>query len=78
MRVNSNLLKRFKLIWVVQSLFEKYFACPVGQITSTSFRRPASIRGALRDRHERWVRDAMDAAVSLTSDTKADGEVVWS
>jgi hypothetical protein len=23
-------------------------------------------------------RDAMDAEVSLTSDTKADGEVVWS
>jgi len=23
--------------------------------------RPASIRGALRDRHERWVRDAVDA-----------------
>jgi hypothetical protein len=22
---------------------------------------PCSIRGALRDRHERWMRDAMDA-----------------
>ena len=34
--------------------------------------------GALRDRHERWERDAVDAEVSLTSDTNADGEVVWS
>src|SRR3984893_3972321 len=33
-------------------------------------------RGTYRDRHGRWARDAMDAAVSLTSDTKADGEVV--
>jgi len=27
-------------------------------------RRPASPRGAFRDRHERWVRDAVDALVS--------------
>jgi hypothetical protein len=39
---------------------------------------PSSPRGALRDRHERWERDAVDAEVSLTSDTNADGEVVWS
>jgi hypothetical protein len=45
---------------------------------------PASIRGTYRDRHERWVWDAMDAAVSArgsavrTSDDVADGEVVWS
>jgi glutathione S-transferase len=31
-------------------------------------RRPASARGALRDRHECWKRDAMDAAHRLTSD----------
>ena len=35
--------------------------CAVGQITATSFGRPAPSRGALRGRHERWVRDAMDA-----------------
>ncbi len=29
-------------------------------------RRPASSRGALRGRHERWVRDAMDAAARET------------
>ena len=38
--------------------------------------RPA--RGAFRDRHGRWVRDAMDAACQKTNDTGADGEVVWS
>jgi hypothetical protein len=27
-------------------------------------RRPVPTRGALRGRHERWVRDAMDAAAS--------------
>jgi hypothetical protein len=40
-------------------------------------------RGAYRDRHGRWVRDAVDAAVSAhasaqTNDAGADGEVVWS
>src|SRR6516164_945735 len=35
-------------------------------------------RGALRDRHERWQRDAMDAACQQTNDNVADGEVVWS
>jgi hypothetical protein len=45
----------------VQSSAKKYFTPPVGQIISTSPRHPASIRGAFRDRHERWVRDAVDA-----------------
>jgi hypothetical protein len=40
-------------------------------------------RGAYRDRHGRWVRDAVDAAASAhesaqTNDADADGEVVWS
>jgi len=35
---------------------------------SKAFSRcPASIRGAFRDRHERWVRDAVDAAALLTN-----------
>jgi len=29
--------------------------------------RPAPIWGALRDRHERWARDAMDAACCRTN-----------
>jgi len=40
--------------------------------------RPALIGGALRDRHGRGVRDAMDARHRETNDGVADGEVVWS
>ena len=41
-------------------------------------------RGVTADRHETWVRDAMDAGgvervhVARTNDADADGEVVWS
>ena len=45
----------FNLIWVVQSLREKYFAFAVGQISSTSSPRPFPARGALRGRHERGM-----------------------
>jgi len=43
---------------------------------------PAPIRGAARDRHGRWVWDAMDAAASgaiiaRTNDAATYGEVVW-
>jgi hypothetical protein len=41
-------------------------------------RRLAPTRGALRGRHGRWVRDAVDVEVPLTNGTDADGEVVWS
>src|SRR5262245_31270132 len=40
-------------------------------------RVPPSIRGTLRDRHERWKRDAVDAASHETNEMIADGEVVW-
>jgi hypothetical protein len=39
-------------------------------------RVPPPIRGALRDRHERWKRDAMDAVSHETNEMIADGEVV--
>jgi hypothetical protein len=39
---------------------------------------PRLSRGALRDRHERWVRDAVDVAARETNVIVADGEVVWS
>ena len=45
----------FNLIWVVQSLREKYFAFAVEQISSTSSPRPFPARGALRGRHERGM-----------------------
>ena len=35
-------------------------------------------RGAFRDRHERWVRDAMDALAPLTNAANADGKSLWS
>jgi hypothetical protein len=42
--------------------------CVVGQISGFSSRVPRSLRGAYRDRHERWLRDAMDAWHQPTSD----------
>jgi len=41
-------------------------------------RVPHSPRGAFRDRHGRWARDAMDAMSHETNENIADGEVVWS
>jgi hypothetical protein len=41
-------------------------------------RRLVPTRGALRGRHGRWVRDAVDVEVPLTNGTDTDGEVVWS
>src|SRR5712691_9670974 len=48
-----------------------------------SFACLVSTRGAARDRHGRWERDAMDAHrrarfTCATSGVCADGEVVWS
>ncbi len=37
------------------------FACDVGQIKSNFPRVPLPSRGAFRDRHRRWARDAMAA-----------------
>jgi hypothetical protein len=52
--------------------------------TAFSMSHPASTRGAYRDRHGRWVRDAVDVMAAQrkhfarTSGADADGEVVWS
>jgi hypothetical protein len=54
-RVNFNLPSDFKMIWVVQSLSQKYFAFAVGQISATSSPRPFPARGAYRDRHGRGM-----------------------
>jgi hypothetical protein len=61
----------------VQSLSQKYSASPQTQIKSISVAVPAH-RGAFRDRHKRWARDAVDADALLTNGADADGEVVWS
>jgi len=63
----------------VQPASEKYFAFAVGQISATSSRHPAPLKeGRFAIVTERWVRDAVDAAVHETSATVAYGEVVWS
>jgi hypothetical protein len=66
-----------KLIWAVQTHLQKYFGSRLTQITS-ELTPSRSERGAFRDRHGRWMRDAVDAAALLTNSAKADGEVVWS
>ena len=43
------------------------YACGVGQITTMLPRVSLPIRGALRDRHERRLRDAMDAVCCETN-----------
>jgi hypothetical protein len=47
----------------VNPSFGKYFSFPEMQI-SRMVCHPAPARGALRDRHGRWARDAMDALTS--------------
>jgi hypothetical protein len=61
-RVKLNFLNRFNAILPVQPPREKYSSCADGQINTISFGRPALFqRGALRGRHERLARDAVDA-----------------
>jgi hypothetical protein len=63
MRVKSNLFHHFKLICPVQSCSKKFSALLPTQIKSI-FPPSRPDRGTFRDRHERWVRDAVDAAIS--------------
>ncbi len=67
----------------LSSPFCKNISVFVRPKSDLKFCHPAPARGAARDRHGRWERDAMDAAASgaiiaRTSDVAADGEVVWS
>ena len=62
----------------VQPLTKKYFAFSERQISCIFRAVPFPIRGAFRDRHERWELDAMDALVCETKHTDADGKAVWS
>jgi hypothetical protein len=64
MRANTNFASRYNLIWVVQSSREKYSVCAVGQITITTSPHSGPERGTLRDRHERWAGNAVDAMMS--------------
>jgi hypothetical protein len=57
------LLKRFNLIWVVQSREKKYFVShPLASMAISAPFRPA--RGAFRDRHGRWAWNAVDAVAT--------------
>ena len=77
LRVKSNFLKRFNLIWVVQSLRKKYFALSRPQITSI-FRASRLTEGRLAI-VTNARRDAVDASgASDEGASLADGEVVWS
>ena len=60
-----------------QFAMPKFFYFGKAEIVLSS-RCPASTRGAYRDRHGRWKRDAVDAVVSRDERTEADGEGVWS
>jgi hypothetical protein len=53
-RAESILFRQFKLIWVVQSCQQKYFAMPVGQIIDTSSPRSVPAQRGVARRHERW------------------------
>jgi hypothetical protein len=44
----------------------------------THLGHPAPARGAYRDRHGRWAREAVDATARGRTAHVADGEVVWS
>jgi hypothetical protein len=52
----------------VQPCVKKYFDSLLSQNHFYIHRCPGPHRGAFRDRHGRWVRDAMDAACQKTND----------
>jgi hypothetical protein len=77
-RGKTNLARRIKLIWVVQSCCKKEITLPVGQIISTNPRHPVPTRGAFRDRHERGMGCGGRNGIERRMMQVADGEVVWS
>jgi hypothetical protein len=62
-RVKSDFLSRFKLIWVVQSRWKKYFAFRAPQISGTFAPSRAHTEGRFAI-VTNVARDAMDAAAS--------------
>jgi len=70
-------LNRISLMLAVQSCLQKYSGFHLTQITSISPAVSSHSEGRIAIVTSAG-RDAMDAAVSLTNDTKADGEGVWS
>jgi hypothetical protein len=74
LRRKTNFASGFNLIWPVQPLREKYSAS-VFQKTMIVSAHPASTRGAYRDRHGRWKRDAV--AVRMFSAFCAPTTASW-
>jgi len=68
-----------KVMLAVQISRQKFSGFQHPQITGISIAVSFPRRGAARDRHGRWERDAVDATgASDESAYVADGEVVWS
>ena len=63
--------------FVSSPLAKNFFAFRFGRNRNRA-NHPVPLRGALRERHGRRARDAMDAAARETGDADADVEVVWS
>jgi hypothetical protein len=89
-RVKRKLLKRFNLIWVVQSPLAKYFAFPSPQINGYSRAVSSRQEGRIARRHDAR-RDAVDATASARKGkrradllirerfaARAYGKTVWS
>jgi hypothetical protein len=70
-------MRRFKLIWPVQPRREKYFTSVFQKYMIVSL-RPASTRGALRDRHKCWNGMRRTYWCALTKRADTNGEGVWS
>src|SRR5579864_9010652 len=59
----ANFVRRFNGESVVQPACQKYSSLRKSEYVPM-LRGPALARGALRDRHERWERDAMDVSAA--------------
>jgi hypothetical protein len=59
----TNFASQINLIWLFKTLGENISLFPKPK-SVVSCARPAPTGGALRDRHGRWERDAMDAVVA--------------
>ena len=75
MRVKEKFSFGFNLIWVVQSLSQKYLHSLLTQITSLFFASRPNTEGRFAI-VTNVGRDAVDAEALLTNSAKADGEVV--
>jgi len=78
MRLNCNLLKRFNLIWAVQSCRKKFSAFVVGQITFTTSPHSRSQEGRCATVTNVGWECGGRGPYRWTGDAAADGEVVWS